>query len=70
MYTSVHSDVAWESGVHQTTTTLLSKFKFFDLVITSSWLFYIVECKPWGVSVSVVRYTNCLNHINQIVLYE
>ena len=41
MYTGVHSDVARESGAHQTSTTLRSKSKFIDFYLA----YYIVEPK-------------------------
>ena len=42
LYMSVHSDVAQESGAHQTSTAL--SFNSFDLVTTSA--LYIVQPKP------------------------
>ena len=40
MYTSVHSDVAWESFVYQIKQAhTFIQVKIFDLVITASWLF-------------------------------
>ena len=46
MYTGVYSDVARETGAHQTSTTLQSKSKFFDIRSPNFYLaYYIVESK-------------------------
>ena len=46
MYNDVHSvvanvrwDIVLERGIHQTNTTLWSKFKIFDLATLATWLF-------------------------------